>query len=343
MEPNNIDTENLPTKREIRKDVRSRLNKPEMMPGLEMSPTDYFYLHANNLWGFDKLQVGMFNRCRGALVNSIISKHPLYSEITRLRREENSSDDDVETTEKKTYIAKLIKKALSETLGQPEDSVEDMITTRATQDFERSYESQAFKIAEEELIKSLTTYLEQEPLYTGYLSKVEGLGAKTSAKLMACLRTLVNDPTKFDTPSSLWHYSGLQVEPDGHAEKKTKGKKLTSSPKLKSLVLGVIGSNILKQNGQYRVIYDERTRKTHSTHPEWWNLNPDGTKNVGKNMHPKHGYNDGIRVMMKRFECELWKAAYQAKGLIPPCNPYILNDPKHHLEPDIVPYGVVEN
>jgi len=143
---------------------------------------------------------------------------------------------------------------------------------------------------------------------------------------------------RFKMPSSLWHYFGVHVV-NGQAPKPKHGIESTWNPKARTLLLGVMGPNFLKQNSQYRRIYDERTAKTHIVHPEWWHLNKDGTKSKEKNMHPKHGYKDGIRVMMKRFLCEFWKAGYKAKRLKPPRKPYILADSKHKEEDDIVAYG----
>jgi hypothetical protein len=156
-------------------------------------------------------------------------------------------------------------------------------------------------------------------------------------KSCGILLATLGDITRFEDPSSLWHYCGV-----GNAEtdKKRKGVECSYNPKMKSLLLGVMGDNLIKSRSQYNVIYYDRTERTKRTHPEWWHLNADGTKASGKNMHPKHGYRDGIRVMMKRFLCELWKAAYIAKGIVPPRNPYILNNPNHHLDPDIVSFDM---
>jgi len=322
-------------KKQIRKEIRNRIEikVTNVIPQLQMSPIDYFYLHANQLWYLDKMQVALFNQGRGALVNSVISKHSLFAQIQQLRRNENKGTE-AEVTKRKKEIAALIKQALFETLKTDEDKVEEYVTEQAQLNFDTSYEGEAFQIAEEVVVKKLEEYLNELPIYTNYMSQVKGLGPKTSAKLLAVLK----DITRFPTPSSLWHYCGLQVEENGFAEKKTAGQRLSSNPKMKSLLLGVIGPNFIKQNGQYRVVYDQRAEKTKKTRPEWWHLNPDGTKATCKNMNPKHGYLDAKRVMIKRFLCELWRAAYFAKGQEPPCNPWILNQPNHHLDPDIVSY-----
>ena len=317
---------------EIRKMMESA-DASSVYKELKLSSEAFFILSAKQLGYLDKMQVAMFNQIRAAYSNDQIKDHPLFGEIQRLRITENEGTES-EVKSKKTKIAKLIKVALSETLKLPEDTVEELITKEAQASFDVSYQTQAYQIAEEKSIKELEKYLNQLPIYTGYMRTVRGLGSKTSAKLLAILKDL----TRFPTPSSLWHYTGTHVGEDGFAEKKKHGQRLTSNPEAKSLLLGVIGPNFLKQDSQYRVIYDKRVEKTKRTHPEWWHLNPDGTKSTEPNKHPKHGYKDGVRVMMKRFLVELWRAGYFAKGLKPPCNPYILNDPRHHLEPDIVPY-----
>ena len=84
------------------------------------------------------------------------------------------------------------------------------------------------------------------------------------------------------------------------------------------------------------MIFESRKRKTLSTHPEWHNMLPDGSKNTGKNMHPKHAYIDARRVMVKRFMCELYDSWYRAEGIEPPALPYGVEIKGHHLEEKII-------
>ena len=262
-------------------------------------------------------RIRMSNSIYGLMIEELIRDSKLFPMIKEMRRDKKAD---------KKKVAALIKKALIE-VGETQEKLEAEFKLRKEQDKLHV----GLRKLEKEGQKILNRDLEKMPLYQGYCRRVRGLGSLTSAQLIA----IVGDMTRFLMPSSLWHYFGVG---DPRDDKRQKGKEATHDPKAKSLLLGVIGENFLKQNSQYKVIYDERTAKTKKSHPEWWHLNPDGTKAKEKNMHPKHGYRDGIRVMMKRFLCEFWRAGYLAQEKEPPCNPYILNNPRHHLEPDIISF-----
>ncbi len=273
----------------------------------------------SELEAVEHLRIKIGNGCYGSLIEQVLANSPYINEISKQRRDREAD---------KKQTAKLIKKAVLEA-GLTEDELEHQFVAAKKADI---FYSKLIE-AEKEGAKMLQRDLTQMPLYTGYLANVKGLGILTSAKLLA----IVGDMTRFPMPSSLQSYCGL-----GDIEKSNKkiDVQCNYNPKAKSLLLGVIGDNFLKQNSQYRVVYDERTKKTKSSHPDWWNLNADGSKNTGKNMNPKHGYRDGIRVMMKRFLSEFWVAGYAAKGLEAPRKPYILNFPQHHEESNILSFGM---
>ena len=271
----------------------------------------------NELEAVEKLRIKIGNMTYGSMIEQTLVSSPYINEIMRLRREKDTD---------KKLTAKLIKKAILEA-GLTEDKFEHRFVAAKKEDI---FYSKLIE-AEKEGAKMLQRDLAQIPLYTGYLANVKGLGVLTSAKILA----IVGDMQRFPMPSSLQSYCGLG---DIEKSKKQNDVQCNYNPKAKSLLLGVIGENFLKQNSQYRVVYDERTKKTRLLHPDWWNLNADGSKNTGKNMNPKHGYRDGIRVMMKRFLCEFWIAGYAAKGLEAPRCPYILEFPQHHAESQILSF-----
>jgi len=280
-----------------------------------------FKKNSKSAKALEKTRISEGNRIYGFIVEELIGDTPYFAEITRLRRDKTAD---------RTETAKLIKKAIKQGLEAKGLSEEYLTAHFETEKETDPIYPQLVKL-EKQAEKILAQDLKYLPVYTGFLSHVRGMGENTSAQLLATL----GDLTRFEDPSSLWHYCGMG---DPKKDRKIKNVECHYNPKMKSLILGVMGDNFLKQNSQYRIVYDQRTAKTKQTHPEWWHLNPDGTKSTVPNEHPRHGYRDGIRVMMKRFLCELWRAGYLAKGLEPPCNPYILNNPNHHLEPDIVPF-----
>ena len=277
-----------------------------------------FKQNVRNLKAIQKTRIQIGNGIYGTMIEELLINSPYLSQIIALRRDRNAD-------KKKT--AKLIKTALEE-LGITKEQL-DVTYKKAKK--EDPFYSDLHKMEHRGIEKYLEPDLEKMKIYTGYLKHIKGLGALTSAQLIA----IVGDIERFKMPSSLWHYFGVG---DPNANKLQHGKQATWNPKAKSLLLGTIGDNFLKQNSQYRIVYDQRTAKTKLTRPEWWHLNPDGTKATGKNMHPKHGYRDGIRVMMKRFLCEFFVASYKAKGLEPSADPWILTQPNHHRDPNIVEY-----
>jgi len=276
----------------------------------------------SELEAVEHLRIKIGNGCYGSLIEQVLANSPYINEISKQRRDREAD---------KKQTAKLIKKAVLEA-GLTEDELEHQFVAAKKADI---FYSKLIE-AEKEGAKMLQRDLAQMPLYTGYLVNVKGLGVLTSAKILA----IVGDMQRFPMPSSLQSYCGLG---DIEKSKKQNGVQCNYNPKAKSLLLGVIGENFLKQNSQYRVVYDERTKKTRLLHPDWWNLNADGSKNTGKNMNPKHGYRDGIRVMMKRFLAEFWCAGYAAKGLEAPRKAYILTFPQHHEEPNIQSFKVGES
>lgn len=277
-----------------------------------------FKQNVRNLKAIQKTRIQIGNGIYGTLIEQLLLESPYLQQIIALRRDRTAD-------KKKT--AKLIKTALKD-LNVTDDILKSAFVQSKKDD---PFYSDLSKIEHNGITKTLQPDLDQMKIYTGYLSQVKGLGPITSAQLIA----LVGDIERFAMPSSLWHYFGVG---DPNDSKLQHGKQATWNPKAKSLLLGTIGDNFLRQNSQYRVIYDKRTARTKQTHSEWWHLNPDGTKATGKNMHPKHGYRDGIRVMMKRFLCDFFVASYQAKGLEPPFDPWILLQPNHHKDPAIVAY-----
>lgn len=269
-----------------------------------------------------KTRIKIGNGIYGTLIEQLLSGSPYLQDIMKMRRDKTCD-------RKKT--AKLIKKALEEL-----NITKEQLKLKFKQAKKDDFFYGKLTSAEREGIRIyIEPDLNKMPIYVGYLKNIKGMGALTSAQLLS----IVGNIERFPMPSSLLHYFGVG---DPNDSKLQRGKQATWNPIAKSLLLGVMGDNFLRKNSQYRVRYDERTAQTKKTHPEWWHLNPDGTKATGKNMHPKHGYRDAIRVMMKRFLMEFWDASYRAKGLNPPREPYILTQPNHHRDPQIVPYQPLE-
>ena len=108
------------------------------------------------------------------------------------------------------------------------------------------------------------------------------------------------------TVSALWSYAGLAVETStGKARRKTKGVRFNWNPFLKTKILGVLGSCMIKCGSSYREHYDNYKHRKES---EGWGASPG------------HRHNAAMRVMMKVFQ-DLWHAWRRLEGFPTP-KPY---------------------
>ena len=276
-----------------------------------------FRQNTRNVKRIQNTRIAIGNGIFGTTVEALLKESPHLKQISAMRRDKKAD-------RKKT--AGLIKKALVE-LGMTPETLTEAFEEAKKEDLFHTELSKMERIGLKDFLKP---DLERMPIYKNFLSRIKGLGALTSAELL----TIVGDITRFNMPSKLCEYFGV-----GDIQKLVHNQEANFNPKSRALLLGVIGDNFLKRNSQYRIIYDQRAERTKKLHPEIWHLNPDGTKATCRNMHPKHGYLDAKRVMMKRFLIEFWAASYQAKGMKPPTKPYALTLPNHHAEPMIVEYG----
>jgi hypothetical protein len=112
-------------------------------------------------------------------------------------------------------------------------------------------------------LRRLRGMLKLEPVYTGYLSKIKGVGPSIAAALIS----EIGDPGRFDTISALWSYCGLDVR-DGAARKRRKGEKANWNAKLRMTAVGRLVPQFIKMKGrvcfgrdlyeQYKAFYLER-------------------------------------------------------------------------------------
>ncbi len=318
-------------KSEIRKEI-----KKELFSNVTKNPLTFeeFKMYVSQVYYIDDTQTLFKNQRRSSVSNSIIRNDPTYPEIVKLRRIENSSEGD------KTKIAKLIKEALVNQLNigfklRGEETRVDIKTVEAyvnditNRKYDEDKSAQLFEMFEVDRLRDIEAYLNTMSIFE-WCKSVKGLGTKLTAKIIAG----IGDIRRFPNPASLWSYCGVG---DAEKSKRKKGQQLSHSPKMRSTLFN-LGESFIKAGSQYRVIYDKRKERTLITHPEWHNLNPDGTPNTGKNMHPKHAHNDAARVMTKRFLAELFAAWYQSLGMEPPAKPYGVEIKGHHEDPMIVPF-----
>jgi len=142
-----------------------------------------------------------------------------------------------------------------------------------------------------------------------------------SILLSAKLLSIIGNIERFGVPSSLWHYAGLHVV-NGKAPKRRRGQEATWNPKLKSLAWLIAKGQVMSR-GPFRKYYDEYKRRDTLKHPDYrkFYLNT-----------------RAYRYCAKMFLLEFWIASYQALGLEPPADAWILTQPEHHRDPLVFPY-----
>lgn len=183
--------------------------------------------------------------------------------------------------------------------------------------------------SEESYKKVLEANIKDHPVFTGFLSQVKGCGPMMSANILAYL-----DPYKARHASSFRKYAGLDVvatkdkdgnpvlDSDGnmvtHGRKmgdtedyeyidkngnKAIKKGLTYNPKLKSKLIGVLASGMIKAKDPVytKIYYDYKLRlENHPKHRE---------------KSAAHRNNMALRYMIQKFLSNLWAYWRELEGL----------------------------
>jgi len=307
------------TERQVKRAWRAELKGSLEETLGEMIVNPEFIPLAQQLFVLDDVKTRIGHQVRANAQNTLIGNSEHYPEILRLQR-----DKEVD----RKIPARLIKKALKEA-GYDNDAITELrdkgLAVHGTY--------QLMDVTKRATEKALLGLLLKKNIWAKYLQQVDGISVLTASKLLY----LIGDITRFSQPSKLIKYSGLAVNEEGLTQRKVSGQTCNYKPELKALLLGVIGGNFMRAGSQYRCVYDERAEKTQKTRPLWWNIDENGDKLKGKNMHPKHGYKDSVRVMVKRFLHEYWDSAWLLTGVMPPSKPYAVTILGHDMAPKIVP------
>lgn len=183
--------------------------------------------------------------------------------------------------------------------------------------------------SEESYKKVLTDNIKDHPVYVGFLANVKGCGPMMSANILAYL-----DPYKARHASSFRKYAGLDVvatkDKDGNPVLDSEGnmvthgrkmgdtedyeyidkngnkaikKGLTYNPKLKSKLIGVLASGMIKAKDPVytKIYYDYKLRlENHPKHKE---------------KSAAHRNNMALRYMIQKFLSNLWVYWRELEGL----------------------------
>lgn len=152
---------------------------------------------------------------------------------------------------------------------------------------------------EESIVRALSDQLETMPIYTGFLREIRGIGPAVAAGLLA----YVGDIRRFPSASHLNSYFGLGVK-DGKAPRRQKGQKAGWHHRGRSLILGVIADQFVKQGTPvFREVYDaEKARQLALLPPSETGLSAQG-------LAEKRARRKAAKTFMKDFY-----QAYQSLG-----------------------------
>lgn len=194
------------------------------------------------------------------------------------------------------------------------ESFNPMISEGEAQYLHRLVDSR-LRIIEKDIAHDLKIAIRRYDI-TGWALAVRGIGPILTAALIATIR----DPARFENPSKLWKYFGLDVV-DGKARRRRRGEKMTWNPFAKVLAWK-IGESFVKKPGFFRQMYLEEKEKAKEKHPDW-------TKG--------HVHNHAKRVVAKRFLALFLIKWRRLKGLEnPKPYPVAILGHSHVLDPDEV-------
>lgn len=154
---------------------------------------------------------------------------------------------------------------------------------------------QELKTVEDHLNKKIAKLVKAEPIHQEWLQHVKGIGPLLSASLIS----IIGDPGRFPTISSLWAYAGLEVR-NGEARKRKKGEVANWNATLRTCTWKV-GKQFVKQGEFGRVLYDR--------YKDFYTRRDNGTISNG------HIDNRARRKVVKVFLSCLWVKWREIKEL----------------------------
>jgi hypothetical protein len=192
-------------------------------------------------------------------------------------------------------------------------------------------QSERLKAIERDLEKEVGRYLKGVPLWDTWLKNQRGVANKLGGVILSSF-----DIERASTVSKMWRYAGLAVGPDGKAEARQKGVKLSYNPWLKGKMTKILGECLLRSNSPYRQFYDNyKTRKENTRVDVCMGCKGTGTINLKSEStggttkkqkkavtcenckgtggpapwgsSKKHRHNAAMRYMCKMFLQQLWE------------------------------------
>lgn len=179
------------------------------------------------------------------------------------------------------------------------------------------------KRIEEETVKEVEKLLKDVPIWETWLKHQPGIGPTMAGVIVAYI-----DIERAETVSKLWRYSGLAVDTStGKAERRKKGEKLAFNPWLKTRLLFVMGSNLIKAGApteelKLGMVKKDGTiakvnRKARPASPwyEFYTNYKHRKASAGWGTNDAHRHIAAMRYMVKMFLAELYNQWRPLEGL----------------------------
>ncbi len=207
---------------------------------------------------------------------------------------------------------------------------------------------------EETIDKMVSDLLNQHPAYP-WFSQIKGVGKENIGKVIGLI-----DIEKADTISSLWKFAGYAVDPDGHAPRRVKGKKLEYNARLRTMCWRMASSLLRAKGSYYKYYLAQKELLEIRKKNEGFSIVPasklprkkiakrgsDGEVQIKdkreESLHvisEGHIHNMALRKMIKLFLSHLWLVWREEAGL-PLTKPYAIDRMKHNSF--IPPYEMVD-
>jgi len=167
------------------------------------------------------------------------------------------------------------------------------------------------KSLEDRYKRAMEKYIELEPIYDLFLSKIKGIGPVISANLIKEFGYCES----FDTVSKLWAYTGNHVV-NGKAPQREKGTKLGFNMKLRTFTWKISDSLLKGNKGYYRQVYDtDKAKQLARDYEQGYLSNKyNGYKASDTNLSKGHAHNRAMRKMRKHFLSHYWEACREVIG-----------------------------
>lgn len=309
----------------------------------EEKQTSYFRAEVSHIigegyYGYQQMRIQTMNRIRNLI-------HRRWQGLSLSEVQKKKPEDE-------KYIEEFKDKNIPEYIRILNEHGE--LTNEEKEYVSKAYEAQKrAKQQEKDYQKLMRDFIEVEPIYQQFLSKIRGISQVLSTNLVKEFGYC----EKARYVSSLWKYVGMHVE-NGRAPQRKSGQKLDFSIRLRSIVWNVGDSFVKQRTPYYREIYDQEKERQKSRPPERVDINDSnrikgdllaekvgkfkkGTRVINDNyskvkeaakeegkdsilidLSPGHLSNRALRKMIKIFLAHYWQCAKELSGQEKP-EPYV--------------------